>query len=116
VTLPTSLDPVLSSRAKIAEPSLPEVHSSVGISRSPVSLAPAAGLSGAGILISVGYMDPGNWATDIAGGSQFGYTLSVGHHDFEPDGDSAAEPEPEAGRGHGAGPGAALPRELRPLG
>src|ERR1039457_6332787 len=31
--------------------------------------------SGPGYMISVGYMDPGNWATDIAGGSKFGYTL-----------------------------------------
>ena len=30
---------------------------------------------GPGLLVSVGYMDPGNWATDIAGGAQFGYTL-----------------------------------------
>ena len=33
------------------------------------------GFLGPGFLISVGYMDPGNWATDIAGGSRFGYTL-----------------------------------------
>jgi manganese transport protein len=72
---PTSLDPVLSSRAKIAEPSLPEVHSSVGLSRSPVSWRRLLGFLGPGFLISVGYMDPGNWATDIAGGSQFAYTL-----------------------------------------
>ena len=31
--------------------------------------------AGPGYLVSVGYMDPGNWATDLAGGSQFGYTL-----------------------------------------
>ena len=31
--------------------------------------------SGPGLMVAVGYMDPGNWATDIAGGSQFGYTL-----------------------------------------
>ena len=30
---------------------------------------------GPGYMVSVGYMDPGNWATDIAGGAQFGYTL-----------------------------------------
>ena len=30
---------------------------------------------GPGYLVSVGYMDPGNWATDLAGGSKFGYTL-----------------------------------------
>jgi manganese transport protein len=58
-----------------SEPSLPEVHSSVGISRSHVPWRRLLGFLGPGFLISVGYMDPGNWATDIAGGSQFGYTL-----------------------------------------
>ena len=63
------------TRATIAEPSLPEVHSSVGISRSPIFWRRLLGFVGPGFLISVGYMDPGNWATNIAGGSQFGYTL-----------------------------------------
>jgi len=58
-----------------AEPSLPEVHSSVRLSRSPQFWRRLLGFLGPGFLISVGYMDPGNWATDIAGGSQFGYTL-----------------------------------------
>ena len=58
-----------------AQPSLPEVHSSVRISRSPVYWRRLLGFLGPGFLISVGYMDPGNWATDIAGGAQFGYTL-----------------------------------------
>src|SRR6202167_2743706 len=58
-----------------AEPSLPEVHSSVHISRSPIKWRRLLGFLGPGFLISVGYMDPGNWATDIAGGSRFGYTL-----------------------------------------
>jgi Mn2+/Fe2+ NRAMP family transporter len=31
--------------------------------------------SGPGLMVAVGYMDPGNWATDIAGGAKFGYTL-----------------------------------------
>jgi len=31
--------------------------------------------AGPGYLVAVGYMDPGNWATDLAGGSAFGYTL-----------------------------------------
>ena len=56
-------------------PSLPEVHATVRISRSPHYWRRLAGFLGPGFLISVGYMDPGNWATDIAGGSRFGYTL-----------------------------------------
>jgi len=54
---------------------LPEVHSSVRVSRSPIYWRRLLGFLGPGFLISVGYMDPGNWATDIAGGSRFGYTL-----------------------------------------
>ena len=57
------------------EPSLPEVHATVQIGRSPVYWRRLLGFIGPGFLISVGYMDPGNWATDIAGGSRFGYTL-----------------------------------------
>src|ERR1039457_3572098 len=63
------------SRTVLTEPSLPEVHSSVRISRSPLYWRRLLGFLGPGFLISVGYMDPGNWATDIAGGSRFGYTL-----------------------------------------
>src|SRR5579863_4501112 len=59
----------------LAEPSLPEVHASVSVSRSPQYWRRLLGFLGPGFLISVGYMDPGNWATDIAGGSRFGYTL-----------------------------------------
>ncbi len=59
----------------VPEPSLPEVNASVRISSSPFYWRRLAGFLGPGFLISVGYMDPGNWATDIAGGSQFGYTL-----------------------------------------
>jgi manganese transport protein len=61
--------------AETVKPSLPEVHSSVRISRSPFFWRRLLGFLGPGFLISVGYMDPGNWATDIAGGSRFGYTL-----------------------------------------
>ena len=56
-------------------PSLPEVHATVRLSRSPKFWRRLAGFIGPGFLIAVGYMDPGNWATDIAGGSRFGYTL-----------------------------------------
>jgi len=63
------------TRTVLTEPSLPEVHSSVRVSRSPFYWRRLLAFVGPGFLISVGYMDPGNWATDIAGGSRFGYTL-----------------------------------------
>lgn len=56
-------------------PSLPEVHSSVRLSATSSSWRRFLGFVGPGFLISVGYMDPGNWATDLAGGSRFGYKL-----------------------------------------
>ncbi len=59
----------------VGQPSMPEVHATVSVSRSPVYWRRLIGFLGPGFLISVGYMDPGNWATDIAGGSRFGYTL-----------------------------------------
>ncbi len=63
------------SSAGLRTPSLPEVHSTVGVSSSPHFWRRLLGFMGPGFLISVGYMDPGNWATDIAGGARFGYTL-----------------------------------------
>jgi manganese transport protein len=63
------------SRSALTEPSLPGGNASVSISRSPLYWRRLLGFLGPGFLISVGYMDPGNWATDIAGGSSFGYTL-----------------------------------------
>src|SRR3982750_4173500 len=65
----------ISSPVAVHQPSLPEVYSSVRISRSPFYWKRLLGYIGPGFLIAVGYMDPGNWATDIAGGSRFGYTL-----------------------------------------
>jgi manganese transport protein len=73
--LPLQSSTQVVSRTDVAEPSLPEVHASVQLSRSPLYWRRLLGFLGPGFLISVGYMDPGNWATDIAGGSRFGYTL-----------------------------------------
>ena len=56
-------------------PSMPDVFSSVQVSRSPQLWRRLLGFIGPGFLISVGYMDPGNWATDLAAGSRYGYTL-----------------------------------------
>jgi len=55
--------------------SLEEVHNSVDTSAHPGFWKKLLSFMGPAYLVSVGYMDPGNWATDIAGGSQFGYRL-----------------------------------------
>jgi len=55
-------------------PSLAEVYRSVPVARGTWWRKVLA-FAGPGYLVAVGYMDPGNWATDLAGGSQFGYTL-----------------------------------------
>jgi len=56
-------------------PSLPEVYRSVPIAGGASVLRKMLAFAGPGYLVAVGYMDPGNWATDIGGGSQFGYAL-----------------------------------------
>ncbi|HEY0455320.1 MAG TPA: Nramp family divalent metal transporter [Verrucomicrobiae bacterium] len=56
-------------------PSLPEVHRSVAVPRELGFWRKLLAFSGPGYLVAVGYMDPGNWATDLAGGSAFGYSL-----------------------------------------
>lgn len=56
-------------------PSLAEAHRSIAVSRSGNPLRRLLAFIGPGYLVAVGYMDPGNWATDLAGGSAFGYTL-----------------------------------------
>ena len=55
-------------------PSLAEVYRSVPVSGASTWRKVLA-FAGPGYLVAVGYMDPGNWATDLAGGSRFGYTL-----------------------------------------
>ncbi|MEO7683494.1 MAG: divalent metal cation transporter, partial [Gemmatimonadaceae bacterium] len=60
-------------RARVS-PSLAEVYRSVPVATGPWWRKILA-FAGPGYLVAVGYMDPGNWATDLAGGSQFGYTL-----------------------------------------
>ena len=55
--------------------SLEEVNESVSTQNKTTVFRKILAFFGPAYLISVGYMDPGNWATDIAGGSQFGYAL-----------------------------------------
>jgi len=55
--------------------SLSEVNATIAVPRGSSWLRRLLAFSGPGYMVSVGYMDPGNWATDLAGGSKFGYTL-----------------------------------------
>jgi len=80
MTLPKPLRPVRTAtpergwrRARVA-PSLAEVYRTVPVSEGAWWRKILA-FAGPGYLVAVGYMDPGNWATDLAGGSAFGYTL-----------------------------------------
>lgn len=57
--------------------SLSDVHGSIAVHKSGSKLKRALSFFGPGYLVAVGYMDPGNWATSLAGGSRFGYTLLV---------------------------------------
>lgn len=55
--------------------SLSEVFSTINIPKNAGFWKKLFAFAGPGLMVAVGYMDPGNWATDIAGGAQFGYTL-----------------------------------------
>ena len=62
-------------RLPSSEHSLPEVHGSVEVPSGAGFWRKMLAFAGPGYLVAVGYMDPGNWATDLAGGARFGYTL-----------------------------------------
>ncbi len=55
--------------------SLEEVHKSITINKNASFFKKLLAFTGPGYLVAVGYMDPGNWATDLAGGSKFAYSL-----------------------------------------
>ena len=61
-------------RSRVA-PSLQEVYRSVDVAGGAGFFRKLLAFAGPGYLVAVGYMDPGNWASDLAGGSSFGYTL-----------------------------------------
>src|SRR5712675_1652567 len=70
-------DPVPSTgwRLPRGEKSLREVHGSIEVPSDAGFWRKFLAFAGPGYLVAVGYMDPGNWATDLAGGARFGYTL-----------------------------------------
>ncbi len=68
--------PAAAARARISQlPSLPESHRTIPIHAGIGWFKKVLAFAGPGYLVAVGYMDPGNWATDIGGGAKFGYTL-----------------------------------------
>jgi manganese transport protein len=74
-TLDGETESALLSRKEEAQPSLGALNASVAVPRKGGWLRQLLAFAGPGYMVAVGYMDPGNWATDIAGGSQFGYML-----------------------------------------
>src|ERR1700730_15403821 len=62
-------------RARILSPSLPESHRTIPFSSGASWIRKVLAFAGPGYLVAVGYMDPGNWATDLGGGLKFGYAL-----------------------------------------
>src|SRR5258708_4988085 len=62
-------------RRSAGTPSLAEVYRSVAVKRDAPGWRKAVAFLGPGYLVAVGYMDPGNWATSLAGGAKFGYAL-----------------------------------------
>ena len=61
--------------SRLIQPSLPEVHRSLAIPSKSGFWQKLIAFAGPGYLVAVGYMDPGNWATDLAAGSKYNYTL-----------------------------------------
>src|SRR5260221_14561952 len=76
--LPVKHSPEDGWRNARASPSLPEAHRSIQVAKNLGFWRKMLAFSGPGYLVAVGYMDPGNCATDLAGGSEFGYTLLSG--------------------------------------
>ena len=72
---PSAVSPASATSRATRMPSLPESHRTIPISHTASWIRKVLAFAGPGYLVAVGYMDPGNWATDIGGGSKFGYTL-----------------------------------------
>src|SRR5258708_28085881 len=68
---------ISTTRTGVILPSLPESHGTIPFSSGASWFRKILAFAGPGYLVAVGYMDPGNCATDIRGGSKFGYTLLI---------------------------------------
>src|SRR5207237_8007042 len=67
--------PEIGWRKPAGQVSLAEVHRSIVVPTTASFWRKLFAFSGPGFLVAVGYMDPGNWATDLSGGARFGYAL-----------------------------------------
>jgi len=68
-------EPGVGWRRRTPHVSLAEVHRTIPVPPQAAFWRKMIAFSGPGFLVAVGYMDPGNWATDLAGGAKFGYAL-----------------------------------------
>jgi manganese transport protein len=75
VAFENPITPVRGWRLPSPTPSLPEVHGTIAVPEGAGFWRKLFAFAGPGYLVAVGYMDPGNWATDLAGGARYGYTL-----------------------------------------
>ena len=71
----TPIEELTGWRRPRLRPSLPESFQTIGVPKGVGFWRKALAFAGPGYMVAVGYMDPGNWATDLAGGARFGYTL-----------------------------------------
>src|SRR5262245_14886520 len=75
VPVPPAAESAKARKRTFGAPSLPEVNRSIPVPQGLGFWRKMLAFSGPGYLVAVGYMDPGNWATDLEGGSKFKYTL-----------------------------------------
>lgn len=71
----TEIKPLSGWQRQSPQPSLPEANATLPVPSGLGFWRKLLAFSGPGYMVAVGYMDPGNWATDLAGGARFGYTL-----------------------------------------
>jgi manganese transport protein len=74
-TIPAPVHDAVAWRYPRRSPSLPEAHHSITVPKGVSVLRKMLAFAGPGYMVAVGYMDPGNWASDLAGGARFGYSL-----------------------------------------
>ena len=94
------------------EPSLADVFGTIKTRPTGPLWKKLIAFLGPGYLVAVGYMDPGNWATSLAGGSKFGYALLVDRAPLQHHGDHPPGAVRPARRRVWPRPGAGLPRRL----